>query len=652
MSPHRIHLPILVLGALCLVGLHLPTASGQYIRSSSQYESAAAPLREAPTDSYQFSRARLSDVLLLLAKEAGINFMSLPADEMDTSRLVTFQFTMSPFAALETLAQDNGIALVYNSSGLWSLKPSNSSELVAKSYYIRHNTKEKIEVSSAATGGTGGAGTTGGAYGGGGGYGGSGGAYGGGGISTGINLQGGASQVFEVEPSGLIEDVKEILDISSGSISTLLTNEAYLQAMRAPNGGGANVLSPLATNLVNPGANDNSAKVIWNSDSNSLFVVATLKQHEMVAEYLRDADRPQRLIAVEVKFFETTKDPKQQLGIDWSGTLGDNGWGIDLSELDTELDFNFLKNTIAPDSAVLSAQDVSVTVRALLTDQETTQVSYPRVLTVSNREVVIRSVINEPVLAASSSTTPGAGATTTSAVQYLPIGTVINILPREMANDTVALDVQLTVSSIIGERLIAGNPYPVASSRVYGSPLRVQSGYTVAIAGLDEALNSNGKTAVPFLGRLPVLGELFRNRSKSHSRKNLMMFITPTLLQNNTQGVSERPGAVLTDPAEQTRFRNGSGEFSDPVTAQWDRELMLFEKKAAEGYARKEDLQHVDTIYEESANRIKVTRAFAKTRAMDREEAYYRIAAFQAIHDRAGRLRKKLWFTAPRRFFP
>ena len=77
-----------------------------------------------------------------------------------------------------------------------------------------------------------------------------------------------------------------------------------------------------------------------------------------------------------------------------------------------------------------------------------------------------------------------------------------------MADNTINLDVQLTVSSIIGERLIAGNPYPIASSRVYGSPLRVQSGYTVAIAGLDEALNSNGKSAVPFLGRLPVLGEL------------------------------------------------------------------------------------------------------------------------------------------------
>lgn len=620
-----------LLGLALLIAPATPSAFAQsYIRNSSEYETAARPLRNAPSDKFVFSQARLSDILRMLAGEAGINFISLPDDQTDASRLVTFTFEMSPFGALETLAQDNGIALVYSrQNALWSLKPSNSSELVAKSYTIKHNTKEKIEVAS--TGGGGGGGNR---------SGGSGGSNGGG-LSTGIDLQT-SGPAFTVEPSQLIEDVELILGISSAGFSSLLSNEQFLQA---PGGGTNNpILSPLSTNLVQGESHEDSAKVIWNADSNSLFVVATLKQHEMVSEYLRDADKPRPMIAVEVKFFETTKDPKRQLGIDWSGTLGDSGLGFDLAGLSSDLDFNFLKNTVAPQSAVLSSTDVNATLRALLTDQETTQVSYPRVLTVSNREVVIQSVINEPVLAASSSTTPGAGATTTSAVQYLPIGTVINLLPREMSNDTVALDVQLTVSSIIGERTIEGNPYPIASSRVFNAPLRVKSGYTVAIAGLDEALNSNGESSVPMLGKLPVLGELFRNRSKKHSRKNLMMFITPTLLRSNTQGVTERPQALLTDPLDRNRYRNGSGQFSDPTTSAWDRELFLIEKKAEEGYARKADRQHVDAIFNESANRMKITRALSKTRAMSPEQAQARLYSFTSINDRAARLRKKLWF--------
>ncbi len=599
-------------------------ADGYAIRHSPNYEKAAKPLRTAESQSYKFSQARLSDVLRLFAEDAGINFISLPSDQTDSSRLVTFTLQASPFTALETLAEDNGIALVYNGN-FWSLKPSNSSELIARNYQINHNTKEKITVNSSGGGGGGGGGA------------------GASGITTGIDLSSNTGPAFEVEPSELIDDVKEILGISTSSASSLLTNEAYLQAVGG--GGGNSILTPQATALVQSENNESGAKVLWNADTNTLFVVATLQQHAMVKEYLDQADRPQTLIAVEVKFFETTKDPKRQLGVDWSGTLGDTGLGFDVSGLNTDLDLNRLKNTLAPSTAVLNAQDVSATVRALITDQETTQVSYPRVLTVNNREVSIRSVVNEPVLAASSSTTPGAGATTTSSVQYLPIGTVINILPREMDDEEVLLDVSLTVSSIIGERIIAGNPYPIASSRVYSSPLRVRSGFTVAIAGLDEALNTNGKSAVPVLGRIPLFGELFRNRSNNHSRKNLMMFITPTLLRSKTEGVSEEPRTLFTKRSDRSLYLRGTGVGNyDATMAQWDRELIMLERKAVEGYARKEDYQLADSIYIESAGRIKLTKAFARTRTMSADEAQMRLRDLRTLNERAERVRKKLWF--------
>jgi hypothetical protein len=71
---------------------------------------------------------------------------------------------------------------------------------------------------------------------------------------------------------------------------------------------------------------------------------------------------------------------------------------------------------------------------------------------------------------------------------------------------------------------------------------------------------------------------------------------------------------------------------------------MILEKKASEGYARREDREFADAIYEESANRMKLTKALSKTRAMSPQEAHSRIVSFKGIHDRAARLRKKLWF--------
>ena len=63
-------------------------------------------------------------------------------------------------------------------------------------------------------------------------------------------------------------------------------------------------------------------QVIYNSDQNFLWVVATRKQHKWVAEYLSKVDKPQTLIAIEVKFLETKKNPQTQIGINWENTFG------------------------------------------------------------------------------------------------------------------------------------------------------------------------------------------------------------------------------------------------------------------------------------------------------------------------------------------
>jgi hypothetical protein len=167
------------------------------------------------------------------------------------------------------------------------------------------------------------------------------------------------------------------------------------------------------------------------------------------------------------------------------------------------------------------------------------------VLTLNNREVVIRNVVNKPVLAASSATSPGLGGTTTQTIQYLPIGTTINVLPKKLSDGTVAMTVTLQLSNIIGSEIIGGNSYPVASSRLYTAPLKVASGYTIAIAGLDEAFDSREGTGIPLLSKIPLLGYAFKNTQREGAKKTLMMFITPTVMANDAEGVGETPQTTL-----------------------------------------------------------------------------------------------------------
>jgi Flp pilus assembly secretin CpaC len=553
--------------------IHFSSANEGLRTLPSQYEAEAARLRNLPPSQYDFSKAILSDVLRFLATDAGLSFFSLPDDSKEGSQLITFSINASPFQVLETLCRAHGLAMIPE-NGIWYIRPADDRELQGKSYEIRHNALERVEKIS----GSGGASTSGSGFGGGGAGGGGG---GGGGTSGGLSLQG-PTDSFAVKRSEIINDIRAILDLQP---EEMVLNAAAGGGMAGLGGGLGGALGGAGGAGQNPGdagsANELSAtrqpKVIWKSDSNTLYVVATRLQHLWVEGYLQAADKVQPMIAIEVKFLETARDPRREFGVDWTGTFEsgtfrqvdssqlttdqngvttgavrynqvptNGGYRTDLAPLLTGLNPNDVASTLAwPQSSILSAQDINVKLRAMMRDETTTTTSYPRMVTLNNREVQIRSVVNQPVLSAASSATLGTGATTTQQIEYLPIGTVLNILPKKMEGQKVYLNMAITVSTIVGNEVIAGNPYPVASSRVYSAPVEVDSGYTVAVGGLNEAKEREGETGVPFLSKIPILGYAFKYKNRARNQKNLMLFITPTLIDAKHGGLPSDPQAVL-----------------------------------------------------------------------------------------------------------
>ncbi|MDF1825660.1 MAG: hypothetical protein P1U68_13525 [Verrucomicrobiales bacterium] len=492
--------------------------------NSPAYESAAMPLRSAPPRQYNFSKAVLSDVMRLMAEDAGIGFFGLPDGTAGGDRLVTFTLSASPFVALETLAKANGVALIYE-GGIWYLRPANDQELIGRIYEINYNAQELVTKNSQGGGTQSSSGS--------------------GSASAGLNLQG-SPDFFVTEPSRILEDIQNILDIQgaggSASFAPTASVDNLAQLSVAGLQGNPDLVNRVSAGGGDEGSSDGSgqSKVIWNSDSNSLYVVATRQQHQWIEAYLASADRPQPMIAVEVKFIETSRNPNSELGIDWDGVLGDNGLDVTLSENTGGVDLSNIGSYSLP-TAVLSYSDLTLKLRAIYGDRNTKSVSFPRMVTLDNREVSFRSVINQPVLGSSASASLGAGATETSSVEYLPIGTVINVLPKRMAGDKILLNVSVTVSDIVGTEIINGNPFPIATSRVYTAPLTVKSGYTVAISGLDAARTESSERGVPVLGRLPILGYAFKQKSRDRERQHLMMLITPIALNSGTEGLTEKP---------------------------------------------------------------------------------------------------------------
>jgi hypothetical protein len=232
-------------------------------------------------------------------------------------------------------------------------------------------------------------------------------------------------------------------------------------------------------------------------------------------------------------------------------------------------------------------------------------VSYPRVLTRNNREVVIQSVVQTPVLASTSTVTPGVGGTTSAEVAYLPIGTIINVLPKKMDDGSVGLNVAVTISTIIGEQVIEGNRYPIVSSRVYNAALDVSSGYTLAIGGLEEAFDRTIKNGIPLLRDIPGLGELFKSFDRNQAKKNLILFITPTLLPaRSTTGIESQPEStipVTPDVPPPPKFtpdgRLAGGTAALPGAVLWlNRERRYYKELIDETRAEKKDISKIEDL--------------------------------------------------------
>lgn len=555
----------------------------------------ASRLRRQPAKLFTFDRASLRDALRYLADDAGIPFVGIPESDVANKRLVTFTMEASPFTALESVCRDNGVRLTYE-NGVWymrsideererRLKEEDDNKLVGIAYRLRYDPVDRVDFRlDPSAGGAAGASSS---------------STSGAAIASSANMPLQNSQrVFSAKAPRIVNEIRVMLGLPpisygpDGSVIGETTTAGTTTQSTSPVT--AQDAAPNSPQRLNPTyVPPQVPQVIYNSDTNTLWVVATRAQHKWVADYLIAVDQPQVLIAIEVKFFETTKNPSKEFGINWKGTMhpdplsGDGGMklsatGITVSPSGTlSVDTN-RSNTVntgtgastqagtipqnsaeanrvtqvsiaAPYSAVLTASDVQIALQAFMSDDKTSMVQYPRVLTVNNREVAITSAENTPINAGvtSVSSTVGASSQNVGSLGYLPVGTQINILPKSVGVDQIAMTVAITISDILRyEPLNLGtgsNPYPVTSERVYNASLQVNSGYTLAVGGLETTGDARFNNGIPLLQDIPGVGHFFQSKTRTRKKKNLIIFITPTLIVNPkaTRGIGETPEAVV-----------------------------------------------------------------------------------------------------------
>jgi type II secretory pathway component GspD/PulD (secretin) len=213
-----------------------------------------------------------------------------------------------------------------------------------------------------------------------------------------------------------------------------------------------------------------------------------------------------------------------------------------------------------PATAFLNADGVSAVLSFLNNEADTKVISTPRTVTLDNEMATLAVTTAEPIFQVTPSTANTPGSAT---VVYTNVGTILQVTPRISANNTIALRVTPEVSDDGGQRsqTLNGATYTADffDIRRIQTQVLIPSGNTLVMGGLVSDQQSQGYTKVPGLGDIPLLGNLFRSSNKSQNKRNLLIFITPTIVQDEDF-----------QPTSTTFLKTKSSDGKDEDFGAWD----------------------------------------------------------------------------------
>lgn len=267
--------------------------------------------------------------------------------------------------------------------------------------------------------------------------------------------------------------------------------------------------------------------------TNTLIAVGSPRLLDQIDALLATIDVRQPQVMIEVLMVGLTDAQTKDLAIHLDQILTKGGTLVRLSSLFGLTDFAGDASTSSFSGAggtavILDPGDFGVLVRALETLNQGRTLSMPRVLATNNIPATFNSTVNEPYLSTNASDTVA----TTSFGGSESAGTQISITPQIAAGDHLVLEYNVTLSAFVGESADPALP-PSRQQNVISSTATIPDGYTVAVGGFEFTTEGDSVNQVPLVSRIPLLGELFKSRSRSNSRTRFYVFLRANVLRSD-----------------------------------------------------------------------------------------------------------------------
>jgi general secretion pathway protein D len=290
--------------------------------------------------------------------------------------------------------------------------------------------------------------------------------------------------------------------------------------------------------------------------SNALLIVASPADYQNLLQVLKQIDRRRRQVYVEAMIVEASMDKLRDLGVKWRATATVGGSPVAIGGFGT-IDSaavtgiiqglqgatlgglgNFLNVPVTTTSSDGTISQTTLRVpgfAALFSLNEFRDVvnvlSTPQILTSDNKEAEIIVGENVPFIS-QRETGVTTGTAVLNSIQRQDIGIILRITPQITEGDHVKLDIYQEISSLKDQSdVLTISVGPTITKRSTKTSVVVKDSQTVVIGGLIQEKDQDNTTKMPLLGDIPVLGWLFKTKSVTKSKTNLLVFLTPSVVK-------------------------------------------------------------------------------------------------------------------------
>ncbi len=294
-------------------------------------------------------------------------------------------------------------------------------------------------------------------------------------------------------------------------------------------------------NTNNSGSGINDIHISAIEDSNQLLIKAGVNDYEKILSAIGRLDIEPLQVLVELKIIEVTLNDSVSSGMEIifgagvPGIGGGTDGGTTTKSLERPYDFRTTGATTGSGGIAYQflGTEAEATFNALESQDRITVLSSPSLLVLNNKNATIN--VGDQIPITNVGTINNGGNTNTGSIsntRFIQTGVQVDITPRVNPGGLVYMEIAQDVSN---PGPIPDTGAPSIATRQLNTEIAVQSGNTIVMGGLIRDNDNFNRSGVPVLSRVPVLGNLFGKKTKTVNRTELMLLITPTVVENPEQ---------------------------------------------------------------------------------------------------------------------